>query len=483
MSPFMRVMIVIALALGAFVMPSAAVAAPPGNDDFANATVIDPSSLPYSASVDNTEATTETGEPLQCVSPPPDKTVWYSFTPNADMVLRADTAGSDFSSFLEVFQSTGPGFGGLSGLQCQFFGSPVIFSASAGTTYYFQAAAFPFSGGGNLQFHLQEIPPPPNDDFADATVVPSVPYSNTVDTTGADTQSGEPLPSCGFGSLTGSVWYSFTPSVSGSVSARASGNLTTVLAAYTGSGLGSLNEVRCRNFGGLLTMHVDAGTTYFFQVGGMFGGRGNLQFTIDVTPPPVASMSLFPGDPSIFDTVQFFSGSFDPGEVGIESMSWTFGDGGTATGCCPTHRYAADGDYTVVLAVTTFDGRTASTERVVQVRTHDVAITKLQVPQSGKVGQTRQLLVGLSNKRYGETAEVQLYKSGPGGFELVGTLTQSVPVRGGGRTTDFRFSYTFTSADAVLGKVTFKAVASLVGARDAVPADNEAVALPTKVNG
>jgi hypothetical protein len=55
-------------------------------------------------------------------------------------------------------------------------------------------------------------------------------------------------------------------------------------------------------------------------------------------------------------------------------------------------------------------------------------------------------------------------------------------VRSGGRTTDFKFSYTFTSTDASLGKVTFKAVASLIGARDALPADNEAVALPTKVS-
>ena len=480
----MRITIAVLAGMVALLLPGTAAAVPPANDDFANATVIDPSSLPYSNSVTNTEATTEPGEPLQCIVPSPERTVWYSITPTADMVLRADTSGSNFSSFLEVFQSSGSGFGGLSGLQCQFFGSPLVFSASAGTTYYFQAAAFPFSGGGNLQFHLQEIPPPPNDDFADATVVPSLPYNNTVDTTGADTETGEPTPSCGFGNLpSASVWYSFTPSVSGSVSARASGGFSTVLAAYTGSGLGSLNEVRCRNFSGLLTMHVDAGTTYYFQAGGMFGGRGNLQFNIGVTPPPVAGISLFPGDPSIFDNVQFFSSSFDPGEVGIESMAWTFGDGGTATGCCPTHRYAADRNYTVGLTVTTFDGRTASTETVVQVRTHDVAITKLQVPQSGNVGQTRQVIVGLSNKRYGETVQVQLFKSGPGGFEFVGILVQSVPVRAGGRTTDFKFSYTFTSADAALGKVTFKAIASLVSARDAVPADNEAIALPTKVNG
>jgi len=57
-----------------------------------------------------------------------------------------------------------------------------------------------------------------------------------------------------------------------------------------------------------------------------------------------------------------------------------------------------------------------------------------------------------------------------------------VPVRSANRTTDFNFSYTFTSADAQVGKVTFKAVANIFGARDALPADNEAIATPIKVS-
>ena len=472
---------VVAVALVAMAMPGASLAAPPSNDDFTNATVIGAADLPYSATVVNTEATTEANEPLQCIAPPPEKTVWYSFTPSADVVLRADTSGSDFSSFLEVFRSDGPGLGGLSGLQCQFFGNPVIFSATAGTTYLFQAAAFPFNNGGNLQFHLAEIPAPANDDFEDAAVVPSLPYSSTTDTQGADVQSGEPGPSCA--SVTGSVWYAFTPSVSGSVSARAQGNFSTVIAAYTGASVAGLSEVGCRAFGGRLTIPLEAGTTYYFQAGGLFGGRGSLRVDIEVTPAPVAGFSRNIWDPSSFDTVQFWDSSFDPGEIGIESASWDFGDGATAQGCCPTHRYPADGDYTVTLDVTTFDGRTASTEQSIPVRTHDIAITKLSVPQSANAGQTRQLTVGLSNKRYDERVQVQLFKSGPNGYELVGTLQQSVPVRGGGRTTDLKLSYTFTSTDAALGKVTFKAVAGLLNARDALPADNEAVALPTKVNG
>jgi hypothetical protein len=121
---------------------------------------------------------------------------------------------------------------------------------------------------------------------------------------------------------------------------------------------------------------------------------------------------------------------------------------------------------------------------VVHVKTHDVAIAKLLVPQAASVPQTRSITVGLSNKRYPEAVQVQLLKSVAGGtFAPIGTLTQAVPARSGNRTTDFNFSYTFTSDDAAFGKVTFEAVATIVNARDALPADNTTTPLPTKVNG
>jgi len=137
------------------------------------------------------------------------------------------------------------------------------------------------------------------------------------------------------------------------------------------------------------------------------------------------------------------------------------------------------------LTVTTSDGRTGSASQVVHVKTHDIAITKLLVPQAASVGQTRMISAVISESRYPETVQVQLFKSVPGSFdnfELVGILTHSVSVLPGNRTTPFNFNCTFTSDDAVAGKVTFGAVATIIGARDAQPADNRVVALPTVVN-
>src|SRR6266581_4025014 len=342
------------------------------------------------------------------------------------------------------------------------------------------------SGAGvmNSGAHWIRQVAPANDDFANATGVPALPFSSVAQLVLAGTESGEQTPSCAvfYGPVNETVWYSFTPAQTQSITARiGNASISTVVAAYSGSSVSGLTELGCVVFGGNVTFRAQAGTTYHFLVGNLFGQEGQAEFRLDVTPPPVANFFFFPFDPSVFDVVQFVDQSFDPGGVGFEPQVWSFGDGTTGTGFNVTHRYAADNDYTVQHSVTTPDGRTASTSQVVHVRTHDVAITKFAAPVAATVGQTRSIAVGVSSKRYAEVVTVQLLKSVPGGFEPVGSLTQSVPVRQANRTTDFAFSYTFTGADAQIGKVTFKAVAAINGARDALPADNEAIAPPTKV--
>ena len=73
------------LALALWVTP-AGIAAPPANDNFANATVITITSTPFSDTSDLTEATIEPGEP----TPNPyyqERSVWYSFTPTSDAAV------------------------------------------------------------------------------------------------------------------------------------------------------------------------------------------------------------------------------------------------------------------------------------------------------------------------------------------------------------------------------------------------------------
>jgi PKD repeat protein len=471
----------VGVALVAVCLPGAALAAPPANDDFANATAI--SSMPFSDTIDVTEAGMEGGESSYCAV---SNTAWYSFVADSDGIIRLDSSGSSFfGPTLNLYRQDGSDMSGLSFVGCSaYYQNPVTLSVQSGSTYYLQVGGS-YWGGGNLHFSIAVVPPPSNDNFADATAVDELPFSDSVDTAAATVEGGEPTPSCGYGQSAGTVWFSFTPSQSGSYSASVPySGFSSQVAAYTGGELAGLNEMGCRAFGQLLTFHADAGTTYYLQAGGLFGARGALTFNLDVAPDPVANFSYYPGDPSIFETVQFFDQSNDPGGVGISSLTWRFGDGSdVATGCCPTHRYAEDGDYTVQLDVTTSDGRTASIERVISVRTHDVTLARVSVPQTANVGQTRGIVVALTNSRYPENVEVRLERSvAGGGWQQVGVLTQYVPVRGPNRTTNFTFNYTFAPEDAVLGKVSFRATATILNARDAIPADNAFISLPTKVH-
>ncbi|HWC28412.1 MAG TPA: PKD domain-containing protein [Solirubrobacteraceae bacterium] len=456
----------------ALLAPAGALAAP-ANDDFASATPV--VSLPFTDAVDTAGATIETGEPQFCHFV--ENSVWYAVTPSADATLTAASTGISWSQ-LSVYRQDGSGLGGLSFMGCENFGSePVAARVKAGETYYVQGSTL-FGSTGQLRIEIKEVQPPPNDHFADAKPIGSVPFADEPLLTAATAEDGEPTACAGAGQKT--VWYAFTPSKTDSYRVSRSSWGVAPLAVYTGDSLGSLEQVACASWSSAI-FRAQAGTTYYLQLAAGHHSSSPVHISLDAAPPAVASFFYHPSEPSSLDDVQFHGHSWD--EAGIAAWAWGFGDGATAVGCCPSHRYAADGDYRAELEITTNDGRTASTAHDVAVRTHDVAITKLSVPKSARVGQTARLSVGVSNTRYAETVEVALLRSVPGGggFEQVGQVTQGVPVRTGGRTTSFTIGYTFGPDDATLGKVSFQAVATLVGARDAYPADNAIVALPTTV--
>src|SRR5438552_1866234 len=265
------------------------------NDAFANATVI--SALPFSDVVDISAATTEAGEPPSSCSggSSSQRTVWYSFTPAVTAVVRA-SVNAGFSTVVGVY--TG-GLGGLAEITCRspFVVRDATFLAQAGTTYHIQVDGM-FNQTGVVELRLEVVPPPANDLFVNATAIAALPFSDALDLTAATNEAGEPTtPSCAapYGGIGSSAWYRFTPAETGSISANAfNSGFSTVVAAYTGTSVTGLTEVGCGVFGNRSTFRALANTTYYFQVGGLFGQTGSLQFHLEVTPPQVAYFEFFP---------------------------------------------------------------------------------------------------------------------------------------------------------------------------------------------
>jgi hypothetical protein len=331
-----------------------------------------------------------------------------------------------------------------------------------------------FAAPASAEFSLAVV----NDDFAAALPVDALPYANVQDLSTATAEDGEPT-SC-FGS-TRTVWYSYTPTSTGMVTAGTGPDYPGI-AVYTGSSLDSLAEVFCRPLYGYapVTFEARAGTTYLFRTGADFAEQ--VTFRLDVAPDPEVDFSPPGYEPSVFDTVSFWPSVHDPAGLGIASYRWEFGDGTTSDAQFPRHRYTADGDYSVRLTARTVDGRSASASHPVVVRTHDVSIDRLGVPSTARVGQTVTVTVSVRNTRYAENVEVRLDRGGPFGYEQVGVDTQPVPVMAAGRSTTFSFDYTVTADDRSAGKITFRAVAAVLQNRDALPADNELLSTPVRVS-
>ena len=133
-----------------------ALAAPPANDDFASRTVI--GSLPFTDTIDTTEATADPTDPIGCGGPDVE-TVWYEFTPDTDLRVVATTEGTDYSAGINVLVGDPADPASLELINC---GLPtVVWDAFAGTTYFLMVTP-EFAGipGGTLVLTAAEAPPP-----------------------------------------------------------------------------------------------------------------------------------------------------------------------------------------------------------------------------------------------------------------------------------------------------------------------------------
>ena len=245
-----------------------AIASPPANDDFDQATVV--SALPFTNDLDTTGASQALDDPTDCYGVGGSSSVWYVFTPSHDLMVQTDTYGSDYDTFLAVYTGVR---GTLSNIGCNadgglLFSSRLFLRLSEGVTYYFEV----FGDFGQLRFSVRDfVQPAANDNITNAVPIESFPFTDGSNTGAATRDPKDPV--CA-GHQGGTVWYSFTPDSNERVYATSQhsiySNSLSVYSSSTASPL-VLKEVACSAYFPQLSFDAKAGTTYFFMVSDLEG--------------------------------------------------------------------------------------------------------------------------------------------------------------------------------------------------------------------
>jgi hypothetical protein len=262
-----------------FALPLAS-AAPPSNDDFNSATEI--ISLPFSATIDPSEATAALDDPYGCSNNY--RTVWYRLTSASAARIVLSTPDSPYVTAMSAWTGSR---GSLVQVACNQMTYPppssTSFNAVAGQTYYIMLSgtySFPTPSSFNLTVSVAE--PVVNDDVFHAADVDALPFSVDRDTRFA---TNEGFDYCGPSDA--SVWYRFTPTDDVRLQIDTStSNYLAIPYVFTGTP-DLLSAVLC---GRSQIVRVDllAGHTYHIEIASWSSGGGNLALRLSVSPPPLA---------------------------------------------------------------------------------------------------------------------------------------------------------------------------------------------------
>jgi hypothetical protein len=271
-------------------------AAPPANDDFANAQTIAPTPLGY-VYAENEGATTEPGESA-AQSVPGGASVWFNWTPDK-------TGGAEFAACWWVGK---PGVVGVYTGEAVDALTPVprIFSkgdceygfqATAGVTYRVQVEgaldpATGTPGTGYAVLNLSRFPF--NDDFEAAVDLgsgASLGWGSDWGNLGATKQPGEPAHDGDPGGS--SVWFNWTAPATGTVKVDAcAATFPPRLGVYTGSDLAALTPIaagagepgavcNASTYGpGQIFFQAVVGTRYDLAVDGRGGASGAFELVV-----------------------------------------------------------------------------------------------------------------------------------------------------------------------------------------------------------
>ncbi len=244
-------------------------AAPPANDDLANALKI---VLPYSHTQKTIDATTEASE----VFPPctfSEGSVWYQYTPKKDENVVFDTLGSDYDTVLAIWSGDEHP---LTEIACNDNSlqttqhSQINTTLQKNTRYFISVTGFN-KETGTLNFNAKRLESLDNDDLSGAIDIGGKTFSYTQETTKASTELKEPPSKCAKDGST-TVWFQYTPRTETSMLLDTLGsNYDTVLSIWKGS-KHPLTELTCNDdrdeetIQSQLSMTFRANSTYYIKI-------------------------------------------------------------------------------------------------------------------------------------------------------------------------------------------------------------------------
>jgi hypothetical protein len=257
-------------------------------DNFAEASSI-PSASSFTLNATSSTATRETSEPAHAGQTAA-KSLWWKWTAAGNGRLQVNTKGSGFDTVLAVYSGSSlatlravtSNDNAATGVKY----SQVDFTTSRGTTYYFAvdgksgaSGAITLTGAGT------SLAGPSNDNFTSATSVSGGVWTISGSNFNATRETGE--PNHGATSGYSSVWFSWSPTVSGQYTLTTSGSgFDTLLGVYTGNDLAGLTQVAANNnsASGVTWSKVrftaTAGTTYYIAVDGVNRSSGRFSLKL-----------------------------------------------------------------------------------------------------------------------------------------------------------------------------------------------------------
>ncbi len=252
----------------------------------------------------NENATLETNEPPLDVSDPNGSggaSVWYRFTPTQSGTFSIDTVGSDFDTVLTAF--TGSTVNALNRVtfndDIDYFNGVVTSAISlavlANNTYYFRVASFGSTKGKitlNWSQTLNCPLSPAGDNFCAAIVRTGDTGATTIINSGYGIETGE--PSATDASIQASVWYSYTPALSGALTLEVSNSsIDTVVSVFTGTALTNLvrpsgwTDIAGSSLYTSAAFNVMKDNTYYIRLASTNSSRGSSTLTHSFVAPPV----------------------------------------------------------------------------------------------------------------------------------------------------------------------------------------------------